>query len=155
LYTTPQQKQYIIQKQQIVTQFDTNGNLINTFSSYLEASENTGIPKNKIMLCCNGVILSAENYVFRKDNEPFTYINKRHKNRIIQYDLNYNYVNIFLNCNEANKQTGIGLTAILDCCSNKRESIKGYIFKRIPVEEVNEVVTMHNIIAEINQEEAS
>lgn len=135
----PEDKKYCIQKKQLITQYDMNGRIVNTFHSYLDASESTNIPKDKIMRCCNKVLLSVDGYVFRKNNEAFYYNDGRSKNRIIQYDLSWNFINIFTSIEEASKYTHIGVTNITKCCSGKRESIKGYIFKRYSLDEAKRI----------------
>ena len=55
-------------KRREVDQYDLSGNLINTFKSLIEASEQTGSNIISICLCCRGKRKSANGFVFKYNN---------------------------------------------------------------------------------------
>jgi hypothetical protein len=56
-------------------------------------------------------------------------LNKGHKRKIIQYDLEMNEINKFDTIKEASKELNISLSCIKDVLKEKQKSSKGFIFK--------------------------
>lgn len=63
----------------------------------------------------------------RENNIP----RKRGQKRVIQYDLNLNYIAEYESAHEAERQTGIGFRMICRVCKGDRPYTHGYIFKYV------------------------
>ena len=58
------------------------------------------------------------------------------KNYIVQYDLNGNYVEKYLNMNSASEKVGVSQTSISKVIKGLRNSAGGYIWRKVDVEEI-------------------
>ena len=122
--------------------YDLNGNLLNTFITYRQASESTGISIGSIGKVCSGLDLKIKNYIFLKiDEETITdrlFKIKNHTGRdysvkdytIEQYDLNLNLLATYTSYQEAADITSINKKLIISNCTGKSKTCKGYIFKK-------------------------
>lgn len=85
-----------------VVQFDTNGNIVNTFNSIVEAHELTGTCKTSISNCCNGKSKwkMVNGFIWRFDGDPFDkFITPKYKNlqsdkykKVNQYSIDGAYI---------------------------------------------------------------
>ena len=111
--------------------YDINGNLLNTFTTYKQASESTGIPVGSIGKVCSGLDLKIKNYIFLKINEEtiedrllkiknYTGRDYSVKDYIVeQYDLNLNLLATYTSYQEAATRTNINkklLSLIIYLC---------------------------------------
>lgn len=122
--------------------YDLNGNLLNTFITYKQASESTGIPVGSIGKVCGGLELKIKNYIFLKINEEtiedrllkiknYTGRDYSVKDYIVeQYDLNLNLLATYTSYQEAAARTNINKKLIIVNCIGKSKTCKGYIFKK-------------------------
>lgn len=69
----------------------------------------------------------TKNIIFpsRKNNKP----RQKGKKKVIQYDLNLNYIAEYESIHEAERKTGIGFRMISRVCNGNRPYTHGYIFK--------------------------
>ena len=75
--------------------------------------------ENLEMLTRNENVLHAYNVLKRKHIE----------NIVLQFDLQNNLINEYINVCEASRKTNICRTCISDCCNNKLKTAGGYIWK--------------------------
>jgi group I intron endonuclease len=66
-------KIHLKKRQKIVYQYDLEGNLLNVFESVNEASRKTLIDSGSVCICCNKKIKQICGYVFRYENDNFSY----------------------------------------------------------------------------------
>lgn len=66
-------KKHLQKRQKIVYQYDLEGNLLNMYESINEASRQTFIDSGSICICCNKKIKQICGYVFRYENDNFSY----------------------------------------------------------------------------------
>ena len=102
-----------------ISQWDLNGNFINTYSSLTEASEKTGIPLANIGKCI----------YWTKDNE----MPEKIKPKIYQYDLNGNLLNIYNTKQEAANLLHLDSGSIAKVCQGKRKTCGGFIWKEVNI----------------------
>lgn len=109
-----------------VSQYDNNGNLINTFNTVKDAAILTKTNYSSIIRCCNNVFASANGYFWK-------YCEKKELNTsgkpvvVSQYDLNGNFVKKYNSIKEAEKE--VGVQSIRNCLSGKSKTAGGYIWK--------------------------
>lgn len=120
-----------------VNQYDLNGNFINHYNSIIEASNFDVNIASGISACCRKKIKQSNNYIWTYDYEqpPKKVKIKKSKRKILQYDLNENFIKSFesaasaarevspnQNCNTVGSQ-------ILQVCKGNRKTAKGFIWK--------------------------
>lgn len=122
--------------------YDLYGNLLNTFITYKQASENTGISIGSIGKVCSGLDLKIKNYIFLKiDEETIADRLTKIKNNprrdylikeyiIEQYDLDLNLIANYTSYQKAADATGISKKSIIANCTGKSKTCRGYIFKK-------------------------
>ena len=122
--------------------YDLNGNLLNTFTTYKQASESTGISVGSIGKVCSGLDLKIKNYIFLKINEETIEDRllkiKSHTGRdysvkdyiVEQYDLNLTLLAAYTSYQEAADKTSINKRLIIANCTGRSKTCKGYIFKK-------------------------
>lgn len=129
-----------------VNQYDLNGNLLHTFSSITEASNQTSIGTAHIITVCKKIEKSAGNYVWRYADEDtgdnkyqanYNTKNIGQKHAVKQYDLNDNYLNTYESIKTAGLAIGRtkNLAGISLCCSGKRKTAFGYKWRYVDEEE--------------------
>lgn len=138
-----------------VIQYDLSGNIIQVFSSLIEASTKTGYHIALISNCCkkkryytvNGGHFWREDqsdynmiYTFRYEGDAFDYVpyNKNiqlNSKKICQYNLDGSLYKIYDSVRLAALETGSGKSNITKCCRNKIGKsgkniiVKGYTFR--------------------------
>ena len=121
-----------------VCQFDLEGNLIKTHRNCKFASEECGANKENIRLACNKAkgrkTLSGFIWMYKKDYlENGINLDDYKKvgacKKIIQTDLNGNYIATFNSAREAWKATGIGYKLISRVCKGERYHTHNYVFR--------------------------
>lgn len=120
--------------------YDLTGVLINTFTTYKEASQTLQIPLGSISKVCGGFDLKYKQYIFLKvngetiqerlikiaNNKGRDYAQKSYI--IKQYDLNNNLIDTYTSYNEAANKTGISKKQIINNCVGKSKTCKKFIF---------------------------
>ena len=102
-----------------IYQYNIDGVLLNTYKSGAEASKLTGTCYRSIIKVLNGERKSANNFIWSKrllsEEELLLKINdlkNKHGTKIIQMDLNDNFIAEYKSLTEASKQTGINISCI-------------------------------------------
>lgn len=123
-------------KKKGVIQLDLFGNLITEYNSIAYVSKMTGITKQNIQLCASGSgrLKKAGNYIWTyKDNylktNDIKYKHNRggnNKRKIVQLDLNNNYINEFSSLIEGAKYLNKSYTNISHCIRGLSETAYGY-----------------------------
>lgn len=116
-----------------VCQLNKNGEIIATYNSAKEAEKATGAHRSKICMCCKGQRITAGGYRWEYTDgfclkdiyHPFPSKPKR----VVQYDLEGNFVAEYASQNEAHRQTNISASMIGSCCKGLRKTAVGYIWK--------------------------
>ena len=122
-----------------VNQYDLHGNLIGTYKSISEASENTGVSARVIChICKKSFNHSSKGFVFRyvDDDSPLVELdankcrgNKERMRPVIQYDLEGNIIHKYMSMSEASRISGINRRCIQDVLYGKQHTTHGYVFK--------------------------
>lgn len=94
-----------------IIQYDKTGNIINTYSSIIEASNITGICEDSISKCCIHRRKSGGGYIWRK---------------IKQYTIDGKYIKTFNSIKEASKSINAPWQSIQRVCIGKRKTSHGY-----------------------------
>lgn len=107
------------QKQPNLTifQYDLQGNFIQKHENMTEAQKATGISVKNISKVCNGDRKQSGNFIWSKhklsEQEIKEKISKIKKNRkIVQMDLDNNFIAVYDSLTEASKDTGINISCI-------------------------------------------
>lgn len=128
-----------LQTEKTILKLDRNGILIKEYSDvssiYDEYNHmNFDRLSKDILDCANGRLKTFDGYIwiFKEDYSNLN-INDRQKTYKVtpveQYDKNNNYLKTFDSIAEAQKYLGIKESHISDCCSGKRKTDHGYIWK--------------------------
>ena len=89
--------------------------------------------RSDIVSCCKHKIRYAGKFIWEYYQEGFDlkispYKNKRRK-RVIQYDLDGNFIKIWNSTREVERNTGIGHTIINKCCKGEYKTAGGFIWR--------------------------
>jgi hypothetical protein len=110
-------------------------NKINEFKSLNEASIKLKITPTNIGSCCKGRIKTASGFrfMFKEDYKigaDYSSNFKKHINnkQIVQFDLNFNKLQVFNSVAEASKKLNINRSGIDDCCKGKQKTTRGFKF---------------------------
>lgn len=60
----------------------------------------------------------------RKNDKP-----KRRKEKILQFDIDGNFLKLWDDCISIKKEKGFNQTSIFECCENKRKTAYGYLWR--------------------------
>lgn len=133
-------------KQKPIYTFDLDGNFLYEFESTYFASSILNIPPSLISRCAynrkhkaGGTTYSTHGYIFKFKSEfkekpksiDVSYLNDKKGNgpipqKIKQFDLSGNLLNVFDSIKQAAKQTGCRESKICMCCKNKMRTHKKY-----------------------------
>lgn len=118
------------------SQYDFDGNYIQTFSTVPEASKSLGYKSLPIIDVCNGIRKQAGGYQWRyyKDDRIQPYIkNKRvayNKRKIYQFNLDGTFIKEWNSISDAEKYLGLKNSGgITMCAKGQRNSMYGYIWR--------------------------
>lgn len=121
-----------------IIQLDVNTHeIINEFSNMTDAAISLGksyIPclSTHIGECCNGKRHSAFGFCWQYKEDWLNGINNiksLRTQKVVQYDLNYNYIREFATIKEAAIFNNIKSSGICSCLLNKSKTYKNYIWK--------------------------
>lgn len=120
-----------------VLQYDVNGNFIKEWPSMIDAQDTLKV--YHIGLVCRGKRKSAGGYIwkFKDMNESFEKIEPSHEIadgnsvscKILQYDLEGNFIQEFNSIEEASETTDTNKTSIVLCMQGKHKQANNYIWK--------------------------
>lgn len=116
-----------------VVQYDMQGNIVKIHKTQSEAACFVGLKDSSgISKCCSTRKGSAGGYIWRfEGDEPPIITEGIHSMPIIQYNAKGIKLNVFSTIIEASKITGINVDSISACCTHKRKSGGGYIWRKI------------------------
>lgn len=116
-----------------VIQYDYYGNFIKEYPSQLEAAAAVNLKtSSSISNCCITKQGSAGGFVWRFKEDPAPTIKdiNAHSIPILQYNKSGDIITTFSSIIEASNMTGICTDSISGCCSHKRKSGGGYIWRK-------------------------
>ena len=130
---------HVLKSEMPIYKLNRDGNIISLYSSVIEASmdypslPNESVIKN-IILCANGDLKTYQGYIwiFKDELSKLNIANRQKsykKMAVNQYDLKGNFIRAFESIAEANKCLGVNNSHISSCCSGKRKTSNGYIWK--------------------------
>ena len=123
-----------------IVQFDFNFNYISRYDSASDAYAKTSIDRSHILDACRHKIRHAGNFIwlFEEDyingnynkNEIIKWIqNKRPtKGKVVQCDINMNYIALYNSMAEASRKTGFTYSNIRENCAHITKMCSGYIW---------------------------
>ncbi|HKZ64882.1 MAG TPA: NUMOD1 domain-containing DNA-binding protein [Chitinophagaceae bacterium] len=115
-----------------LSQYDTDGHLIRTYSSILDAAAKTGFSHNMLSQVANGYFLHCGGWLWKFGTRKkikavkFPY---RHVRRVAQYAPDGKLVRRYFSITEAEKITGFDDIGIRDAALKKRPFYKNFIWK--------------------------
>ena len=122
-------------KKKAVIQYDTEGNMINRFSSAKEAAEKTGTNRQHISEVCKGKtqLKTTNGYVWRYEGDPFTPIVREHWGKpwrkVAQYSKDGKYIKTYESIGEARRETGA--RHIRRVLQGENETSGGFVWKEV------------------------
>lgn len=120
-----------------IYQYNLDGLYIKTWDSVFQINKELGYASSNIGKCCRGKIYSAYGYRWSKDYKDNlnVYINP-HCRKIVQFDMNMNYIKIWNSIIDASNELDIKYGNIQSCCERKsKKSKNGFLWRYI--EDVN------------------
>jgi len=124
----------ILRKKNIkkVIRYNLNGIKIDEFTSLREAERITGINHGNISKCCTGKFKHSGGFIFKFENDVCNYkITNPNaiKKKVIEVDVNGNFINEYDSITEASKKTNIDQSNISKICNGKLKKSKNKYFK--------------------------
>lgn len=116
----------------VVHQYNLFGEYIKTFENSNHASIETGITDANILSCCKNKRKSAGNFMWSfKKESVINFYNRKRKitKKVLQYDMNNNFIKEFVSAPEVERTLGIPYKLISACCNNSKNSAYGYKWK--------------------------
>jgi len=106
-----------------IIQYDLNNNELGVWNSIKEASMELGIQETGISACCRGKKYTAGNFMWRYENDPINenYVFPSHRSniKVIQMDMEKNFIKLWNSIKDAGNSLQIQKTAISQCCRGK------------------------------------
>ena len=118
-----------------VYQFDLKGTFIRKYYSVTSVSK-YGFKPECVINCCKNRKNSYKKYLWSSNKIPPMYIKKNNptSKMVYQYDMDYKLIKIYDSTNSAEKD-GFYRYGIRDCCNNKINSYKGFIWRWEQIDE--------------------
>lgn len=136
IHSDETKKKMSLVRQKPVLQFTKNNEFVKRYNSIIEAVKETGINDGNISQCCLGKLKTSGNYLWMYETD---YLNgeKYDENNLInrclkpvlQFTKNNEFVKRYNSITEASRETEIACSNISQCCSGKRKSAGGFIWK--------------------------
>ena len=112
-----------------VHQYDMDGNYLNTYDSYREASRQTNVGRAGIAKCCKGDAKSAGGFLWSNDKVDNIKYDSMKQQQVDRFTKDAVYVDSFLTAKVAEKELGISSSAIYACCNGRLKSVCGFIWR--------------------------
>lgn len=111
-----------------IIKYDLQGKYISTYKNTGEISREYNLTLQQVRNFVNRHKVLEKQYVLFYEDEDFDKDNISYdkEQRINQYDLNDNFINMHPNASEAGRKTSCDPSSILKCCKKKYKSIKGF-----------------------------
>ena len=121
----------------IIYQYSLEGDLLNTFNGYWEASQKLHIPEGGISDSANGLCKTYYGFTFSKEpltkEEVLTKIKSEqgaHKITIYQYDRDGNFIDSYISYKAVINKFNIAESVLQNCLSGKNKTSKGFVFSK-------------------------
>lgn len=126
-------------KMKKVYQYNQNLELVNTYSSSICASKQTGYSRGNICECCNGRQKTAYGYVWSyvelSSKEVLDLFERKNKSKqVFQYSTDLVLINVFPSLKNASLETGFSAGWISQSCNGKQKTAYNYIWSYSPIE---------------------
>lgn len=117
-----------------VLQFDLEGNFLREFSSIQEAAKFHNCTTHMISYACSGRSKTGVGYLWRRkkdyNGEKVNYTPYKPKTkRVLQYDLENNFVAEYESITEIEKSFGFSRSCINASCTGSQKTAYGFIWK--------------------------
>lgn len=122
-----------VQSETPIWQYDLNGNFIQEYKNFHEATTNIKSSKSALCSCLKGKTNSCAGYKWSYANSPILKQPKKSWNgkKIGQFDKDGNLIKIYNSAVEAYQETGISNTSIGKVCNGKAKTAGKFIWKFI------------------------
>jgi hypothetical protein len=115
--------------QKTVYQYDLDGKMVNKFTCLGEAAKSVNSFKQNISSACLSETHFYKDGLWSYDyKEPFKPDKGVRMKRVIQFDLDANYIAEYKSVSDASKQTDCNKTSIAKVCRGERKSCGGYFW---------------------------
>lgn len=105
------------------------GNLLNSYSNCIEAAKAVAGNNSSIAYCARGKCFSSYGYSWLYNKLDNYKPSIRGKRKVIQYDLEMNFIKEWDSATDIRNKLGFKNTAITNCCGNINKTSYGYIWK--------------------------
>lgn len=118
-----------------VQKISLEGDIVGMYDSVSEASRASAVSSSKICAVCNGIRKTAGGYKWEYISEPKVKVVRPYKSRarkekrIVRYDINGNFLDIFDSVHDASIKTGLDRTCISRNLNRFKSNVDGYVFK--------------------------
>lgn len=106
-----------------------SGELIQTFSSIIEAHNKTGCNAASISACCQGRNRSCGGYIWCFEGDLYNPLVQAKEKSVDMYSLEKQYICSFTSIKLASEETNVSYTSIASVCQNKYKTAGGYIWR--------------------------
>lgn len=122
----------LAKQQARIGQYDLEGNLINTYSSTVEAAKAVGAHKNNIRKVTSNRGLTCGGFIWSKTIKKKIQVNPKIKSsRIVsQYDLDGKWIKTYKNAMEASSITGVEEGSIYNVVNNNALTAGGFLWRK-------------------------
>ena len=113
-----------------VVQLTLSGEFVAIYQTIREAERSTNINHAAILSCCVGRSKSSEGFIWMysevyDDTQTYIYTNN-HVANVVQLDVNGVFISEYISMTDANRETGVSISAISSCCKDKRKTAGGF-----------------------------
>ncbi|WP_417372266.1 NUMOD1 domain-containing DNA-binding protein [Gelidibacter japonicus] len=115
-----------------IYQYDLAGKLVNTFQDLDSAANAVSVVNKSISAACLGKIKTCKgfywSYILR---EPYLCIKDARRKKVIQMDLNDNFIAQYRSVADASNSTGTNKSSIAKCCRDEYKKASGFKWKYV------------------------
>lgn len=121
---------FVFSCDKLISSYDNNGNIIKSYRSLTEASQDTNIFISSISSAIRQINPKAGGIIFAYGNEPNIIITRTDKrySKIVKYHCD-RFIKIYDSINDAAKEHNNGYQNISACCKNKIKNAYGFQWK--------------------------
>ncbi len=133
-----------------IVRLDLQGNFIKRYDSSAQAEKEDGFCNSDVLISCKNKHRLCQGYMFMFEDEYIKHGAREYKKtvphnitKIVQCDLQGNYIRTFNSVNEASKETSIQRTRISSCVTGQSKTASNFIFvyeKDFPIKDISKYV---------------
>ena len=112
-----------------VCQYTLDGEFVAEWESAKLASEHTPSNQSYITQVCKGNRKSSGGFLWAYKGDPIPVFSKKYYSPVQQFDLEGNLLATFRSLTEAQKQTGVKLHNVSECCRGNSKTAGGYMWQ--------------------------